>query len=55
MSVAQRAAFVHSLTVGQTVIEYEPNGKAAQEIKELCMFACQHANMQASEDRRKSA
>lgn len=53
--VAHRAAFVHSVTLGQTVLEYEPSGKAAQEVKELCMFACNHANMMASQDRRKTA
>jgi chromosome partitioning protein len=33
--IGQRAAFVHSLTAGQTVQDYEPNGKAAYEIKTL--------------------
>ena len=45
--IAQRAAFVHSLTLGQTVTEYEPGGKAADEIMELLALSCQHANMQA--------
>jgi len=53
--IAQRAAFVHSLTLGQTVLEYEPNGKAADELKELYMFACKHDSMQTIEDRRKTA
>lgn len=39
VTIAQRIAFVHSLTIGQTVIEYEPNGKAAQEIKAVYMYA----------------
>lgn len=43
--ITQRAAFVHSLTAGQTAIEYEPDGVAAQEIKALCLQACQHAGM----------
>ncbi len=55
VTVAQRAAFVHSLTIGQTALEYEPNGKAAQEIKALYMYACQHDNMQSSEEERKIA
>lgn len=50
--LAHRAAFVHSLTLGQTVVEYEPDSKAAQEIKELCMFACNHANMSADKERK---
>jgi chromosome partitioning protein len=33
--IAQRAAFAHSLTVGQTAEEYEPGGKAAEEIAAL--------------------
>lgn len=47
--VAHRAAFVHSLTLGQTVLEYEPNGKAASEILELFMLLCKHDNMQLSQ------
>ena len=33
--IAQRAAFAHSLTAGQTAEEYEPGGKAAEEIAAL--------------------
>ena len=33
--IAQRAAVAHSLTVGQTAEEYEPGGKAAEEIAAL--------------------
>ena len=33
--IAQRAAYMHSLTVGLTASEYEPDGKAAEEIKAL--------------------
>jgi len=35
VTIAHRAAFYHSLTGGQTVSEYEPEGKAAQEILDL--------------------
>ncbi|MEJ1297687.1 MAG: ParA family partition ATPase [Candidatus Sedimenticola sp. (ex Thyasira tokunagai)] len=45
VTIAQRAAFVHSLTLGKTALEYEPKGKAAHEVKALFMFACNHANM----------
>ena len=38
--LGQRAAFVHSLTVGQGVIEYEPAGKAAQEIQSVYQWIC---------------
>ena len=40
--VTQRVAFVHSLTRGQTVLEYEPNSAAAHEIRELFMVICNH-------------
>jgi chromosome partitioning protein len=33
--IEQRAAFSHSLTAGQTAQEYEPHGKAAEEIARL--------------------
>jgi chromosome partitioning protein len=35
VSLQQRAAFAHALTVGKTADEYEPNGKAAEEITQL--------------------
>jgi len=40
--IGQRMAFVHSLTAGQGVLEYEPEGKAAQEIKALYAWTCTH-------------
>jgi chromosome partitioning protein len=43
--ISQRAALVHSLTAGQTVIEYEPDGAAASEIRALCLLACKQAGM----------
>ena len=33
--IGQRAAFIHSLTLGQSAQEFEPKGKAAKEIAEL--------------------
>lgn len=35
VSLGQRAAFQHAATVGLGVIEYEPAGKAASEVREL--------------------
>jgi len=32
MAIRQRAAYAHALTAGQTAQEYEPHGKAAEEI-----------------------
>jgi chromosome partitioning protein len=55
VTIAQRAPFVHSLTVGKTVLEFEPGSKAAEEINELLKFACQHANMTADTKERRSA
>jgi len=38
--ITQRAAFVHSLTASQGVQEYEPKGKAAEEITALFKWLC---------------
>ena len=35
VTLQQRVAFSHALTVSQTADEYEPNGKAAEEIAQL--------------------
>lgn len=35
VGLQQRAAFGHALTVGQTAPEYEPNGKAAEEVEAM--------------------
>jgi chromosome partitioning protein len=35
VALQQRAAFAHALTAGKTAIEYEPNGRAAEEITQL--------------------
>jgi len=35
ISIQQRAAYAHALTAGQTAPEYEPGGKAAEEIAQL--------------------
>jgi chromosome partitioning protein len=38
--VAHRVAYVHALTAGQTAQEYEPDGKAAEEISQLYKWTC---------------
>lgn len=43
--VTQRMAFVHSVTEGQTVFEYEPDGAAAAEIQALFKSTCKHVGM----------
>lgn len=53
--LTQRAAFVHSLTVGKTVLEYEPSSKAAEEVRELFMIACKHSNMPSIDSEANSA
>jgi chromosome partitioning protein len=43
--IAQRAAYMHSLTLGQTAQEYEPDGKAADEISRLYRWTCKHVGL----------
>lgn len=43
--LGQRAAFVHSLTLGQGVLEYEASGKASAEIQEVYAWTCKHLDM----------
>jgi chromosome partitioning protein len=45
--LTQRAAFAHALAGGQTAQEYEPGGKAAEEIEQLFMWLCQYVGMPA--------
>ena len=42
VTLGHRIAFVHSLTSGQGVLEYEPNGRAAEEIAALFRAICTH-------------
>lgn len=37
--ITHRSAFMHSLTASQSVMEYEPEGRGAEEIKHLYKFA----------------
>jgi chromosome partitioning protein len=43
--IAQRAAYVHALTAGQVAQEYEPDGKAAEEIKLLYKWTCKQVGL----------
>lgn len=43
--VAERAAFHHSTASGQTALQTEPSGKAAEEIRQLWKWACDHVGM----------
>ncbi len=53
--LGQRSAFVHSITNGQSVLEYEPNGKASMEVKSLYMQTCRHVGMKSSQKERKQS
>jgi chromosome partitioning protein len=46
--VSQRASFVHSITAGETVNEYEPEGAATDEIRQLFRIACNHDSITPS-------
>ena len=39
-SMQQRAAYAHALTTGQAAQEYEPGGKAGQEVTDLYVWLC---------------
>ena len=43
--LTQRAAFAHALTAGQTAQEYEPGGKAADEMLHLYTWICTQVGM----------
>ena len=43
--ITQRAAFVHALTAGQAVTEFEPEGAASREIRALFTIVCNHGYM----------
>jgi chromosome partitioning protein len=43
--VCQRAAFSHSVIDGRTALEFEPEGKAAQEIRDLYTWLCGQVGM----------
>ena len=43
--IAHRAVFVHSLTVGQTAQEYEPDGKGAREIRRFYKWVCRQVGV----------
>jgi len=45
--LADRAAFHHSTAQGKTALETEPNGKAAEEIRSLWSWVCNHVIMKS--------
>ncbi len=53
--LAQRAAFAHSVIDGRTAQEFEPQGKAAEEIRELYRWVCGIVDMPTNGHARKAA
>lgn len=52
VTLGHRVAFVHSLTAGQGVLEYEPDSKAAEEITELFRAIYAHSEWNALIEKR---
>lgn len=47
--IGQRVAFEYAAQAGQTVTEYEPEGRAASEIRQLYELICRHVDKLARE------
>jgi chromosome partitioning protein len=52
VTIGQRSAFMHSLTLGQTALEYDPRGKSASEIVQLYDWLCKQMRMDTCEKRK---
>lgn len=48
-TIFQRVAYSHSVIDGRTAMEFEPTGKAAEDIGALFRWACQHVGMPTPE------
>ena len=53
-SLTQRAAFAHGVIDGRTAQEFEPNGKAAQEIDQIYRWLCGLVDMPTRKHVRKA-
>jgi chromosome partitioning protein len=53
--LGDRVAYSRCLITGQTAIEFEPTGKAAKEVEQLHMWACEQLGMSTGEPVRMSA
>lgn len=49
-TIGDRVPFQDAYAAGQTVVEFEAGGKAAQEIKELYMQICRHVDMTTTKE-----
>lgn len=45
VTIGDRVSFQDAYAAGQTVAEYEPAGKAVQEIEQLYMYICEHVDI----------
>lgn len=43
--IGQRADFIHAITAAKGIMEYDPHGKAAEEIKALYKWVCEQVDM----------
>lgn len=43
--IGQRTAFIHAITAAMGIMEYDPHGKAAEEIKALYKWVCEQVDM----------
>lgn len=53
--ISDRAAFRHATGEGKTVLELEPDGKAAEEIHAIYKWTCEQLNMHTGKNDRKAA
>ena len=53
--LSQRAAFAHGVIDGRTAQEFEPDGKAAEEVEALYTWLCGTVGMSTSGQARKAA
>jgi chromosome partitioning protein len=53
--LAQRAAFAHGVIDGRTAQEFEPSGKAAEELDRLYLWLCGIVDMPSCRQAQKAA
>jgi chromosome partitioning protein len=53
--MSQRAAFAHGVIDGRTAQEFEPGGKAAEEVERLYLWLCGIVDMPTCRQVRKAA
>ncbi|HYI82126.1 MAG TPA: ParA family partition ATPase [Acetobacteraceae bacterium] len=53
--MCQRVAYSHSVIDGRTALEFEPDGKAAEEVRDLFRWTCRQVGMSTRPHRRAGA